>query len=192
MPSRTTIDRASIPWLLTAAIFPLAAVQMHLDGRLWWCTLGDWSPWSSDVWGPHNSQHFLDPYSLTHVTHGVLLCGLAWLLLPRAGLGWQLFIATVLEAAWEVVENTDFVIDRYREETAAIGYHGDTVVNSLGDIACCVAGFAIARRLGLMKSIVFVVGLELALLVSIRDNLLLNVVMLFWPLDAVKAWQTPS
>jgi hypothetical protein len=98
-------------------------------------------------------------------------------------------ISTAIEATWEVIENTPFVINRYREATAALGYTGDSVVNSLGDVLACVVGFAIAGKIGLRWTIVVFVVIEAAMVVTIRDSLLLNVLMLFWPLEAVKQWQ---
>ena len=103
--------------------------------------------------------------------------------------GWQLSLAIGFEAVWEIIENTNTVIDRYREATAALGYHGDTVVNSLGDIACCGLGFVIARKLGFVRSIIVFVATEVVLLIVIRDSLLLEIVMLVFPIQSIKTWQ---
>jgi hypothetical protein len=113
---------------------------------------------------------------------------IAWLL-RRLGPGWQLALAIAVEAAWEVFENTNFIIDRYRSTTAALGYTGDTVVNSFGDIICCLIGFMIARRLGLRRSLIVFLVLEFVLIVWIRDSLLLEILMLVFPIDAIKLWQ---
>jgi hypothetical protein len=137
----------------------------------------------------HNSQHLLDPYSFSHVSHGILFFGLCAWLLPSLALGWRLVVATAIEAAWEIVENTQFVIDRYRAATISLDYYGDSVGNSFGDVLSCLVGFLLARYLGLWRSIALLIVLELVLLFWIRDNLLLNVVMLIHPIDAVKAWQ---
>jgi hypothetical protein len=177
-------------WLAIAAVLAAAAAVLRAEGRRWWCACGNPSPWSGDAWGPHNSQHFLDPYSLTHVLHGVVLCGaLAWAC-PRLPAAWRLFLAVVIEAAWEVFENSEFVIQRYRGATAALGYQGDSVANSLGDILSCALGFVLARRLGWRWSVVLFLATEAVLLVWIRDSLLLNVVMLIHPLDCIRDWQT--
>ena len=141
-------------------------------------------PRSSD-----NSQHLLDPYSFTHLLHGFLLCGLLALIAPRLSAVWQLWLAGSIEAAWEVIENSEFVIRRYREQTAALGYHGDTIVNSLGDILVCSLGFMMARRLGFRRSFAVFVLTEVALALWIRDNLTLNIVMLIHPIEAIKEWQ---
>jgi len=112
---------------------------------------------------------------------------IAWLL--RLNVNWQLALAVVVEAAWEVFENTNFIIDRYRSETAALGYNGDTVVNSFGDILCCLVGFIVARRLGLRRSLVVFAVLEVVLIVWIKDSLLLEILMLVIPIDALRGWQ---
>jgi hypothetical protein len=145
--------------------------------------------WSGDTCSSNNSQHFLDPYSFTHVLHGILYFWLIALLLPRLRSTWQLWLAVTIASLWELFENSDFIIQRYREETAALGYQGDTVVNSLGDILCCVLGFMIARRLGLRRSVLAFVATEIVLLLWIRDSLLLEILMLVHPIGALKAWQ---
>lgn len=177
------------PWLAVVLICAAAACQLRLQGRSWWCACGQLYPWVSDARGPHNSQHFLDPYSLTHILHGVLLCGLLAWTLPRLPADWRLVLAVGLETLWEVIENSPFVIERYRTATAALGYQGDTIANSLGDILSCAVGFLLARRLGLRGSLLLILVTEAVLLLWIRDNLLLNVVMLICPSDAIKAWQ---
>jgi hypothetical protein len=146
-------------------------------------------PWVSDAWGPETSQQLFDPYSFTHVLHGFAFAGLLALIAPRAGRRPGLWLAVTAEAAWEVIENTDFVINRYREATAALGYNGDTVVNSLGDMIACGLGFLIARRLGLLRSALMFAATEVLLLFWIRDSLLLNIVLLVYPSEKLRAWQ---
>jgi hypothetical protein len=131
----------------------------------------------------------LDPYSFTHLLHGFLLCGLLALIAPRLSVVWRLWLAVSIEALWEVIENSEFVIRRYRQETAALGYHGDTIVNSLGDILVCGIGFVVAQRLGFRRAFALFVLTEVALAALIRDNLTLNIVMLIHPIDAIKEWQ---
>jgi len=131
----------------------------------------------------------LDPYSFTHILHGFLFFWLIAWLAPRLESHWQLTLAITAEALWEVFENTNFIIDRYRSATAALGYNGDTVINSFGDILCCVVGFIIAQRLGLRRSLIVFAALELVLIVWIRDSLLLEILMLVFPVDAIKALQ---
>lgn len=179
------------PALAIVASFAAAALFLHLEGRLWLCACGSIRVWSGQVCSANNSQHFLDPYSFTHVLHGFLFFWLIAWLLRRFSLseGWQLALAVAVEACWEVFENTNFIIDRYRSATAALGYNGDTVVNSFGDILCCLVGFVVARRLGLRRSLVVFAVLEVVLIVWIKDSLLLEILMLVVPIDALRAWQ---
>lgn len=177
------------PALVMLAAVTIAALLLRLEGRLWICACGRIQLWSGQVCSSNNSQHFLDPYSLTHVLHGFLFFWLIALLLKRLSAGWQMALAVAIEACWEVFENTNFVIERYRSETAALGYNGDTVVNSFGDIFCCLIGFIIARRLGLRRSLVAFAVLELVLIIWIKDSLLLQILMLLVPIDAVRGWQ---
>src|SRR5688572_7567963 len=131
----------------------VAAFQLHIQGRLWLCSCGRLFLWVSDAWSSDTSQHLFDPYSFTHLLHGFLFCWLLMLILPRLSTAWQLWLAVIAEVLWEVVENTNFVIQRYREATAALGYSGDTVINSLGDILMCGLGFILAWRLGFRRSL---------------------------------------
>jgi len=178
------------PWLAMVLILTAASFQLRSQGRSWWCACGRPYLWVSDAQGPHNSQHLLDPYSFTHVLHGLLLCGLLVSVVPRLVPAKQLFLAVCVETLWEVFENSAFVIQRYRAATMALGYEGDTIANSLGDILCCAIGFLLARRLGLWGSVALFLLTEVVLLLWIHDSLLLNVVMLIYPIDAIKAWQT--
>ena len=177
------------PVFAIVALFAAAALTLRLEGRLWFCACGTIQLWSGQICSANNSQHFLDPYSFTHVLHGFLFFWLIAWLLSRLRANWQLALAVAVEAGWEVFENTNFIIDRYRSETAALGYTGDTVVNSFGDILCCLLGFIVARRLGLRRSLVVFAILELVLIVWIKDSLLLEILMLVVPIDTVRAWQ---
>jgi hypothetical protein len=170
--------------LIAATVF-----QLHAQGRGFWCACGQPYLWEGDIWCSHTSQHLFDPYSFTHILHGVLFCGiLAWAF-PRVPLPWRIFTAAAIECVWEIVENSQYIIQRYRSVTIGLGYEGDSIANSLSDISCCLLGFYLAYRLGLKRSIVFFVVVEVVLLFWIRDNLTLNILMLTWPIDAVKQWQ---
>ena len=171
------------------AVFGAAAVLLRLEGRLWICSCGKVLIWVGQICSSDNSQHLFDPYSFTHVLHGFLFFWLIALLARRLQANWQLVLAVVVEAAWEVFENTNFIIERYRTATAALGYNGDTVVNSLGDILCCTLGFIIAQRLGFRRSLIAFVALEFVLILWIRDSLLLEILMLTVPVDAIRTWQ---
>lgn len=175
--------------LAILAIVAATAVVNRLDGRIWFCECRQLRFVIANAWCDHTSQHLLDPYSLTHLQHGLIFFWALLWLAPRASQQTRLVLATAIEALWEVVENTPFVIDRYRERTAALGYAGDSVVNSLGDVLACVIGFALAGKIGWRWSLVLFIAIELLLLTTIRDSLLMNVLMLFFPLESLKQWQ---
>jgi hypothetical protein len=167
----------------------LTIVLLRRQGRRWWCACGRGNLWAGNIHSAHNSQHLLEPYSFTHVLHGMGFAGLLTLILPQSSWRWRLALALLLEAAWELAENTDAVIQRYRSTTLALGYEGDTVANALGDLGCCAAGLLLARRLGWRRSALVFVGTEAVLLIWIRDSLLLNILMLIAPVEAIKVWQ---
>ena len=183
-----SLRSAALPLLAIVATLTATALQLHHQGRLWVCTCGP-RLWSWKVCSAENSQQFLDPYSFTHVLHGLVYFILLKLLLPRVRPLWRLCLAIAFAAGWELLENTNFIINRYREATAALGYTGDTVVNSLGDISCCALGFVVARSLGWRRSIILFVVTEVVLLFWIRDGLTLNIIMLIHPINAIRAWQ---
>lgn len=181
--------RRILPLLVIVVVLVGTAYLLRVQGRLWWCSCDYLLLWSGDPWSSDNSQHLLDPYSFTHVLHGFAFCGLLALIAPQLSLLWRLSIAVSIEAVWEVVENSEFVIRRYREETAALGYQGDTVVNSLSDILLCGLGFILAYHLGFRRTFALFVLTEVALAVWIRDNLSLNILMLIYPIEEVREWQ---
>jgi len=166
----------------------VAVGYLRFQGRLWWCEEGDLSPISLGI-DVHNSQHLFDVYSFSHVLHGVLFFGLRWWFRGRWSLPVRTAIASTIEIVWEMAENSPLVIDRYRTAMIALGYTGDSIANSVCDVASYLLGFYLARRLGLWPSVVLFVVTELVLLWLIRDNLALNVLMLLWPIDAVRKWQ---
>jgi hypothetical protein len=177
------------PGLALIAVLAAAIAQLRLQGRRWWCVCGQPALWWGDVQSPHTSQHLFDPYSFTHILHGVVFYGLLNAIAPRLSLAWRFCAAVTLAAAWEVIENTDFVIHRYRTMTASLGYQGDSIANSLGDILSCAVGFLLARRLGLWGSLALFVGIEVVLLLWIKDSLLLELLMLLYPMRAIRQWQ---
>ncbi|MCA9234753.1 MAG: DUF2585 family protein [Planctomycetales bacterium] len=158
-------------------------------GRRWWCVCGQAFPYTNKPVGQHTSQHLLDPYSWSHFQHGLVLFPLIRWLAPRRSLGWVFAATLAIEAGWELLENSPWIIERYRNATAAVGYTGDTIVNSLADLACCALGFFVARRLGLAKTIALFAAIEVGTIAVYRDSLLLNVIMLLTPIDAIKQWQ---
>ena len=173
-----------------AAMLLVAVIYLRWQGRIWWCACGRPTPVSIKVNSQHNSQHLLDPYSLSHVLHGVLFFGVLWLLRRRLSLDVRAIIAAGIEIGWEMLENSPVIINRYRSATISLGYTGDSIVNSLGDVASFVLGFYLARKLGLWRSVALFVAVELLMLWLMRDNLTLNVLMLLWPIDAVRKWQS--
>jgi len=186
----TTKDRHWLVFIVATALVLLALiVLLHAEGRRLLCACGHFAVWVGDWCSSNTSQQLLDPYSLTHVLHGFLFFWLIALLFKRMPRAWQFWLALLLESAWEVFENTSFVINKYRTETAALGYQGDTIVNSLGDLTCALIGFVVARRLGVRRSLIVSVLIEVILSVWIHDSLLLQILMLVRPVEAVKLWQ---
>ena len=176
-------------WLLALTILAGAALTLWLMGRTPICTCGEVYLWVGEVQGPNNSQHLTDWYTPSHLIHGFLFAGLTWWAMRRRPLGQRVCLALLVESTWEVLENSPIIINRYREATAAFGYAGDSVINSVSDIAAMAFGFWLARRIGLWPTVILGVGLELFTLWAIRDDLTLNVVMLLWPIDAIRTWQ---
>jgi hypothetical protein len=177
------------PWLAIIGVLLVMIAGLRLQGRLWICACGHIALWTPEANGPTTSQHLLDPYSVTHVLHGLVFYGVLTWAWPRLTPAWRLAGALAIEGLWELVENSRFVIERYRTATLARGYTGDTVVNVLGDLLCCAVGVFLARRLGLRRSVTLFVLTELLLVLWIRDSLLLNIVMLLVPSDALRSWQ---
>src|SRR5262245_38210963 len=147
--------------VMIVALMALSAVAQFSMGRRPWGTGGKPGVWSGEVLSEHNSQFLLDPYTLTHITHGVFLYGILTLVFKRWPADARLVAAVALESAWEVVENTDAVIERYRAETISLNYYGDSIVNSMVDIAACIFGFVLASRLPKRATIIGTVALEL-------------------------------
>lgn len=166
-----------------------AVVILRFQGRVWWCQAGDITPWSWNIWSTHNSQHIIDPYSFTHVLHGVLEFWLIGLVFRRMPLVWRLALAVLIESSWEVAENSAAVIERYRSATISLDYFGDSIINSIADIACCSLGFLIAYKLRFWRSLALFVITEILLIVFIRDSLIINIIMLLFPIEAIRSWQ---
>ena len=170
-------------------IILIATVILWSQGRVWWCQAGDAAPWAWDIWTRHNSQHLVDPYSFTHILHGVLEFWLIGLVFRKMPLAWRLVLAVLIESSWEVVENSSYMITRYRQETISLDYFGDSILNSISDIICCGTGFVIAYNLKFWKSLALFIATEVVLMLTIRDSLVINIIMLVHPIEAIKAWQ---
>ncbi len=184
------LQRPVVRALLVAGILIITAATILLFmGREPICKCGYIMLWNGVVQSANNSQHISDWYTFSHIIHGFIFYGLTRLAFPRWSLAARLTVATFVEGSWEIFENTDFVINRYREATISLDYYGDSVLNSVCDILAMVAGFFLARRLPVWVTVALAVFFELFTGYMIRDNLALNIVMLLWPLDAIKAWQ---
>lgn len=177
-------------WLIALLIVATAAAIELSFGRNPICTCGTIELWVGARDSPKTSQMLLDWYSLSHIVHGLLFYASLWLIARRWPVEWRFVTSLFVEASWEVIENTPFVINRYRATTAALGYSGDSVLNSMSDIAMMALGFLLARKLPAWAAVAIVMLLELIPLFVIRDNLTLNVWQLIAPNEALQAWQS--
>ena len=176
-------------YVLAAGLIVATALALYAMGHPWICKCGTVKLWHFQVVSSENSQHIIDWYTPSHVIHGFLFYFLLWLIAPRASFGTRLLLAIGVEAAWEIAENTDYVIDRYREATVALDYYGDSVLNSVTDILFMVLGFVLAARLPVWLTVTIAVAFEVFTGIMIRDGLALNVLMLLWPSETVLQWQ---
>ncbi len=176
-------------WLVAAALVALLAAILFAMGRPPICPCGTVSLWHGVVQSNQNSQQISDWYSFSHIIHGFIFFGLSRWLLPRAPLWAALAIAIGIEGAWEILENSPIIIDRYREVTMAFGYSGDSILNSVSDTLFMIAGFLAASRMRGWVTVALAIVFELFTLWMIRDNLTLNVLMLVSPVEAIKEWQ---
>ena len=182
-----TVDRRA--WAAAIGAIVLFAAIEFAWGRPPICPCGHIALWAGNPNSPENSQQLSDWYSLSHIIHGFLFYGLLWSILPGRLRGWALPLAVMIEGGWELLENSPIIIDRYRAATIAVGYSGDSILNSMSDIVMMMIGFAIARRLPVWTTVSLAIFFELLALAVIRDNLTLNVLMLVHPVDAIRVWQ---
>ena len=177
------------PGLVLAAILFLTAAWLLSIGREPICTCGYIKLWHGEVVSSENSQHISDWYTPSHMIHGFLFFGLLWLIARRLSLGWRLVIATIVECGWEILENSDAVIERYRSVTISLDYFGDSVLNSTADVLAMMLGFWLASKLPIRVTVALIVVFEATTIIVIRDGLVLNVLMLIYPLDWIAGWQ---
>jgi hypothetical protein len=183
------MSQSRLPWALTFAFILAQAVLLWWLGRVPICTCGYVKFWHGVTMSSENSQHLTDWYTPSHVIHGILFYAGLHYLAPRLSVAWRLSVATLIEAAWEVLENTDAVIDRYRAVTISLDYYGDSIINSVADTVAAVIGFGLARVAPVWVSVAVVIGFEALTTWWIRDGLALNILMLVWPVKAVLDWQ---
>ncbi|WP_296085012.1 DUF2585 domain-containing protein [uncultured Agrobacterium sp.] len=181
---------SSVKWYwMAAGLLVAQIVILYTMGRVPICECGYVKLFEPGVNTPGNSQHIADWYTPSHIIHGFLFYGLAWLLFRSKPLSFRLSLAVLVEAAWEILENSPIIIDRYRTATMALGYSGDSILNSAMDTVFMIVGFFFAARMPVWLTILIAIFFEIFTGWLIRDNLTLNVLMLVWPVDAIKEWQ---
>jgi hypothetical protein len=183
------VTRSRVAIAVVLAIMVAQALVLHFMGRVWLCSCGTIRLWVGDIWSSEMSQQVFDWYTASHIVHGILFYGLLHLLLPRAPVLVRLAIAVGIEAAWEMAENSPWVIEAYRKQALAAGYTGDSILNSLSDTVSMMTGFAIARFFPWKATVALVLVLEIGVGWLVHDNLTLNILNFIHRFPAIEAWQ---
>lgn len=176
--------------ILVAVLLILGmALIEYINGRLVMCKCGYVLPWYNNTNGPGNSQHLSDWYTFSHIIHGMLFYGFLWLIARKLPVKTRIIIAILIECGWELLENSPLIINRYRTATFALDYYGDSIINSVSDVISMCLGFFMSRRIPVWMTIVLIIALEVFAGYMVRDNLILNIIMLIYPIESIKVWQ---
>jgi len=175
--------------LLIAAIVCVQIGALYFIGHPWICTCGYVEVWHGEIFSSGNSQHLSDWYTFSHIIHGFLFYLLLWALFPKSPIWLRLALAVGMEAAWEIFENSEFIMNRYRQTALALDYYGDSIINSVMDTVWMAFGFILTRKLPVWSIVAAALVFEVFTGYMVRDNLILNIITLIYPFDFIGVWQ---
>ena len=189
MISKLKKNKTLMIFLLTISVLVIHALILHFMGRIWMCKCGYIKFWEGNSHGSGNSQHISDMYTFSHIIHGMIFYWLLTKFAKKLPLRYRFMIAVLVEVAWEILENSPFIINRYRAATISLDYYGDSIINSVSDVVAMILGFWFAWKFPIWLSIVLILLMEIIVGILIRDNLTLNIIMLIYPFELIKKWQ---